>query len=45
MTGLTGIALAVYARLRGAWAVVGLVTGILSVLFSAIGSIALLLML
>lgn len=43
--GLIAVALAVYARLRGAWAVVGLVTGILSVLFSAIGSIALLLLL
>lgn len=45
VAGLLAVALAVYARLRGAWAVVGLVTGILAVLFSAIGSIALLLML
>ncbi len=32
--GLIAIALAIYARLQGAWAVVGLVTGILASLFS-----------
>jgi hypothetical protein len=44
VTGLVGIALALFARLRGAWAIVGLVTGVLAVLFSGIGSIGLLLL-
>jgi hypothetical protein len=41
--GVTAIALAAYGRLRGAWAVTGLVTGILSVLAAIAGGIFLLL--
>lgn len=44
VTGLLAVALAAFARLRGAWAVVGLVTGIVAALFSLIGGLGLLLL-
>jgi hypothetical protein len=44
ITGLVAIALAIYARLRGAWAVVGLVTGLVSALLSVMGSVVLLIL-
>jgi hypothetical protein len=43
LLGALAIVLAGYARLRGAWAVVGLVTGVISVLFSLAGGLLLLL--
>ncbi len=45
LTSLISIGLAIHARLRGAWAIVGLVTGIVSALFSLIGSLGLLFLL
>jgi hypothetical protein len=42
VAGLIAVALAVYARLRGPWAIVGLATGIVSALFSLLGSVGLL---
>jgi hypothetical protein len=39
LTGLIAIGLATFARLRGPWAVVGLVTGVTSVLFSLFGGV------
>jgi hypothetical protein len=41
--GVLAIVLAIYARLRGAWAIVGLITGIISVLCSLVGGAFLLL--
>ena len=45
LTGLVAISLAVYARFRGAWAVVGLVTGIIASLLSLIGGVGMLFLL
>jgi hypothetical protein len=42
LTGLVAITLAVSARLRGPWAIVGLVTGIASALLSLVGGVVLL---
>ena len=45
IVGLVAITLAVSVRLRGAWAIVGLVTGIASVLLSLVGGVAMLFLL
>src|SRR5262249_31818435 len=45
VTGLLAVGLAAFARVRGAWAVVGLVTGIIAALFSVMGGLGLLLLL
>jgi hypothetical protein len=44
IVGLIAVPLAFYARLRGPWAIVGLVTGILSALFSLIGAVTVVLL-
>jgi hypothetical protein len=41
IVGLVAVPLAFYAQLRGPWAIVGLVTGILSALFSLLGAVTL----